>query len=193
LSQEIVKFFRIAQKKQGEEVCMTSRIAWIVLSVTVIGLSWLAVWLGKAIKAAQLRKHMSPETAIASYCGQDYRFDFEKMLRLYHLPVTAGIAKIGYDGYYARIGDGGRIEMKMHLKDDGYYLDEIRQYLDVNWQFTGWYKVYDGRDDGEERKFYVLGCDDAVEAQERRKWPTFMLSKAAIKALLSAIEQQDTK
>ena len=143
----------------------------------------LFVLLYEVLERCKLRRRLSRSTAVELLCRGD-NFDFDKLLKVYHLsPMTHDVQKGEYY-YAATLGGKKRIRLTLRLVNNHYVLEKIERYRDVNWQFTDWYDDYEHRNDRAPLSYIATGACNSEEADEKHRLPGFVLTHNAIEKLV---------
>lgn len=165
---------------------MDTRMLLFLISMALVLMAGFCLWMSNIITAIHLRKTLTKDTVVAQFCHGEY-FDLAGLLKVYRISPHPHQAEIGIHSYKACLGPRDNVKLMMHQANDVYYLDAVQDYLDKNWQFTGWFDTYDGHDDRGKREFIVVGSANGDEAIAKRQLPSFRLSRHAIEGLFEAI------
>lgn len=167
---------------------MDMRVQLFLISMALVLLAGLCLWMNNIITAARLRKTLTKETVVAQFCHGDY-FDLPGLLKVYHISPRPHRAEVGTHSYKAYLGPHESMKLTMHQVKDVYYLDAVQDYMDKNWQFSGWFDTYDGHNDRGKRDYIVVGSANGAEAIAKRELPSFRLSQHAIEGLFETIRE----
>ena len=177
---------RRTEKERVVHMDMDTRMLLFLVSMSLVLVMGFCLWMNNILTAVHLRKTLTRDTVVAQFCHGDY-FDLARLLKVYRISPRPHQVEVGMRSYKACLGARDNVKLMMHQAKDVYYLDAVQDYLDKNWQFTGWFDAYDGHDDRGKREFTVVGSANGAEAAVKQQLPSFRLSRHAIEGLFEAI------